>query len=563
MNAQLEPAVGLPICPDQEQKPCRNVQIVATPLLKRRWTVAMWLAIAALGIGVVVSRLNWPLPKTHDEFSYLLAADTFCHGRLTNPTHPQWQHFETFHVIQQPTYASKYPPGQGAFLAIGQWLIDRPIAGVWLLSALAAAATYWMLLGWTSPKWAAIGSMLWLLNPGMQLRWGQSYWGGTLAFAAGALVAGAAVRMRARCRVCDAVAMAAGAVLLAFTRPFEGLIFCLLVGVWILWTWISGGYTESQRDSALWRRVSPSLAAITLNDRLLKSILPQLIILAAGAAVLATYNKAVTGDPSKMPYVVHEAQYAECPMFHWQSPKKPEYRHAVLDQFHSGWAMDWYRGQSSLRGFVFTKLSVCWLAAEFFFTPVLAIGLLFARPGRWRRVRPAALIAVASLLASLASVFSFPHYMAPFAPLFFVVAVAGLRRLDWLSRKRLGWRFAAPALVGFQACLFLVAAVNHVTAAPGWSAARATISAQLRDMSGQHLVVVRYGENHNPHHEWVYNHADIDRSTVVWARAMNTSSDEELLRYFNGRQAWLLDPEKQQLQMLAANPAKAAKQIWP
>jgi hypothetical protein len=194
---------------------------------------------------------------------------------------------------------------------------------------------------------------------------------------------------------------------------------------------------------------------------------------------------------------------------------------------------------------------------------VLAIGLLVARPGRWRRVRPAALIAVASLLASLASVFSFPHYMAPLAPLFFVVAVAGLRRLDWLSRKRLGWRFAAPALVGFQACLFLVAAVNHVTAAPGWSAARATISAQLRDMSGQHLVVVRYGENHNPHHEWVYNHADIDRSTVVWARAMNTSSDEELLRYFNGRQAWLLDPEKRQLQMLAADPAKAAKQIWP
>jgi hypothetical protein len=55
-----------------------------------------------------------------------------------------------------------------------------------------------------------------------------------------------------------------------------------------------------------------------------------------------------------MPYVVHEAQYAQCPMFHWQSPKKPEYRHAVLEQFHSGWAMDWYRGQSSLRGFVFT-----------------------------------------------------------------------------------------------------------------------------------------------------------------------------------------------------------------
>jgi hypothetical protein len=88
--------------------------------------------------------LRVPIPGIHDAFSYLLLADTFAHGRLSNPPPPMWISFETFHVNWLPTYHSMYPPAQGFALAIGQ-LLGHPWIGALLSDAAMSAAIFWRL----------------------------------------------------------------------------------------------------------------------------------------------------------------------------------------------------------------------------------------------------------------------------------------------------------------------------------------------------------------------------------------------------------------------------------
>src|SRR5437762_641916 len=109
----------------------------------------MAVGVFSLVVSATISILvDFPEPAVHDEFCYVLAGQTFAHGRLTNPKHPLWEFFETIYVIHDPTYQSKYPPGQGLVLAAGIALVNEPIVGVWLGTALACGAVTWMLLAW-------------------------------------------------------------------------------------------------------------------------------------------------------------------------------------------------------------------------------------------------------------------------------------------------------------------------------------------------------------------------------------------------------------------------------
>src|SRR5690242_8621346 len=177
-----------------------------------------------LGLVVLVGRAAllpvWPIPQplVYDEFSYLLQADTFAHGRLTNPLHPLWQFFETPYILQQPTYASMYPPAQALALALGQVILGHPWLGVWLSAGVLAATLCWAVQGWLPPGWALfaafVGCDLYLFS-----YWMNSYWGGAVAAIGGALVMGAWVRIVRAKKSRYAWHFGIGAVILILARP--------------------------------------------------------------------------------------------------------------------------------------------------------------------------------------------------------------------------------------------------------------------------------------------------------------------------------------------------------
>jgi hypothetical protein len=523
-----EPLVALFICTLTAQYSARSwldrIELLGARLAEHKRAVVFGAALVSI-IGRLLL-LHWvpiPIASIHDEASYLLASDTFAHGRLANPPHPMWVFLDTFHVLQHPTYASAYPPAQGMVLALGQ-VLGHPWIGVLLSMAAMCATVTWALQQWLPARWALLGSVLVILRVGLMSYWVDSYWGGTVAAIGGGLVIGALPTLLKRPTVPNSVLMGVGASLLANSRPVEGFLFFLPAAV------LLGARLFSTTGNRLRQK------AMTL-------LFPTTLVLVATTAFMGYYNWRVTGDAILFPHVLQYRLFGNPAIFVWQHASPPlHYDNPQFTAFFVYWNQSGFLQRSWAR----LSLTKCHDGWGFFLGPAYSIPFLTLP---WlifdRRIRFLIVQALWCGIWALMVIWFEPHYLAPLTATIFVIVVQAIRHLRQWTFKGYPTGVFASRLIMVMAVarIFLPGAVSVNPPFRGWNLIRSQITQQLQVTSQKHLIIVRYTPNHDVLHEWVYNAADIDSSKVVWAREIPGRDLRPLLDYYRDRKVWLVEAD--------------------
>ena len=510
------------------------------------------LSVALIGLLAISLRLAIlplcpiPHPFTANDFSFLLAADTFAHDRLTNPTPAMWTHFETVHVMMKPTYMSMYFPGPGLVLAAGQVLTGHPWFGLLFVTALMCAAICWALQAWLPPTWALLGGFIAVLRLGLFSYWINTYTGGgSVAALGGALVIGAFPRLMHGARLRHGILLAIGIIILAISRPYEGMLLCLPV-LFVLIRWIYKGKNR------------PPAAVLARG-----AALPLLLVL-TGIAWLGYYNYRVNGSPTTLPYKIDRQTYARAPYFIWQSELPAHvYRHKQMQRFYSVDELVSYQLIHNLHGYLPRTLIKVW-EAIIFYAGIALLPLLIMLPMAFRDHRMRFLVACAIVLivGSAIEVFFVPEYPSPFLAALYALALQAARHMRlWRPGGQPIGKMLIRLLVLTCIVMFgfrLFANPLHISFSesqttdwiyewygPGqFGAPRARVEAWLEHQPGKQLAIVRYAPDHDPASEWVYNAADINSSKVIWAWDMGPAQNAQLIHFYKGRTVWLVQPDK-------------------
>ncbi len=480
-------AVAIRKRPDPQKTPSRWRRWLNASAAKQRgllgsWCAALFVAGLAFAVSVGFERPYHNLPPAyHDEYSYLIQAETYLQGRLWLPSfEPRPDLFNQMHVLNEGHFASRYFPGTGLwmapFVALG-----NPVLGHQIAQALSAMLIFWIGRELTSNGVGLLAGVLFALSPGMILF-------STLLLShhptlVGLLLFLWAFLKWARCEHLGLLLVAGtGLAMAMICRPMTAAGFGLPFGVFFIFWWITGrparkialptgDPSETQKitkiveryftaDPALRHRVTPFL------QRTLAAIVLGLPLVCFGLFQIETQRQ-ITGSPLLSPYQQYTDIYTPRHRYGFNNVKHGEQHLGpkVLDHYDR-WAENLTPKLAAQN--VWTRLltSMRWTLG---IVPLAAGGLVVLLTPQLGNRRWLLVIASIITLHVVHIPYWFTgimgwHYVLETAPLWLLVFAEASARLErtWIDNGAIGLRLWWRAMIG------VAVAVNLITVVPLW-----------------------------------------------------------------------------------------------
>ncbi|MFH1278057.1 MAG: glycosyltransferase family 39 protein [Candidatus Eisenbacteria bacterium] len=465
-------------------------------------------------------------PVVHDEFAYLFQAETFAAGRISYPPPPAPEFFDAFHILTEPVYASKYPPGHALVLAAGV-LLGAP----WLVVLLSVGVSLVLLGHLARPCLGAPGALALVLFFGLspaEIQTATTYLSQN-TFLLAALGTLCLFRRGAReARLLPLFLTGASLGYALLIRPFNGA----LLGALLLLLALSGG-------SGARRLLRPRPLAIFL--------LPLLLMGGAGVA----YNRGITGSALTAPWSLYSERthpedtlgFAKGPIAHREvGPGKRMWIDRVFRPNYEK-----YTPRFAAEVLFRFRLPATILEA-------MPVALLVLLPGLFARggsaYRRAALFAAAAIVLWNAGYFfywsTWVRYYHEVTPALLFLPLLGARVL---VRGGRGPALAAVLLV----LVALVPAADRLSSQIAFRSLKASELGRFRarierTVPEGSIVFIRYGPRHNPDLDLIDNEPDLSKAPRIFVYDHGAEQDRRFVEeHFPGRKPWFYDEGKRRL----------------
>jgi hypothetical protein len=475
-------------------------------------------------------------PHMHDEFAYIFQAKTFAHGRVSFPAPPIPEFFESFHVLTEKVYASKYPPGHALAILPGV-LLGFPILMPIVLSVGSLLLLYLIVRTIESDLCALLCVGLFALSP-LQVMLATSHLSHTSSLFFLLLfvyLSGCGKEQRS-----PFLALASGVALgIAFlARPVTALAFAFPFVI---------------RD-----------LVVSINDARkgtwegLRCFLASSISFVAIAGSLLAYNVLVTGDPLRFPWVEYTERYIPMDTLGFQHDSKIASQHnlsPLMTEFNRNYVEPLRRAYSfwgAVKQFWVHRVPDTIYVSDDMFGLAALVPFAFLVP-----LLPQERL----FLASAASLFfayffyygGFPRYhfeVVPFLIYFFIKGTLAFSRILTKDGSRFLQRFLLFHLMSGVIVALPCNLLGGFYSKRNLTKYHSEFRDLVRELPGDSkLIFVRYKSDHQFHYDLINNEPDLKNSKTIYVHDLGARNGE-LMKCFPDRSFYRFDEAKWKIERL-------------